>query len=109
MSPAVRGKRRCRMHGGKSTGPRTAEGLARSRRSRWVHGRYSLETLRARRAARDRAAAELWKKWAVPAIARGFLAVPIRYRNVVGVRLVAPLPRCLQGRPARAEAESRDA
>jgi len=29
---------RCRLHGGKSTGPRTAEGLARSRRARWVHG-----------------------------------------------------------------------
>ena len=29
---------RCRMHGGLSTGPRTAEGLARSRRARWKHG-----------------------------------------------------------------------
>ncbi|NQU72052.1 MAG: hypothetical protein HQ514_15980, partial [Rhodospirillales bacterium] len=29
---------RCRLHGGKSTGPRTVEGLARSRRARWVHG-----------------------------------------------------------------------
>jgi hypothetical protein len=32
---------RCRMHGGKSTGPRTAEGLERSRRARWIHGEYS--------------------------------------------------------------------
>jgi hypothetical protein len=31
---------RCRMHGGASTGPRTAEGLARSRRARWKHGQY---------------------------------------------------------------------
>ena len=30
-------------HGGASTGPRTAEGLARSRRSRWKHGLYSAE------------------------------------------------------------------
>jgi hypothetical protein len=29
---------RCRMHGGLSTGPRTPEGLARSRRARWKHG-----------------------------------------------------------------------
>ena len=29
---------RCRFHGGKSTGPRTADGLARARSSRFVHG-----------------------------------------------------------------------
>ncbi len=29
---------RCRMHGGLSTGPRTEEGLARSRWARWKHG-----------------------------------------------------------------------
>src|SRR3954468_22064671 len=28
---------RCRMHGGPSTGPRTVEGLARSRRAGWKH------------------------------------------------------------------------
>jgi hypothetical protein len=33
---------RCRMHGGRSTGPRTPQGLARSRKARWKHGRYSL-------------------------------------------------------------------
>lgn len=32
---------RCRMHGGPSTGPRTPEGLARSRRARWKHGHRS--------------------------------------------------------------------
>ena len=31
------------MHGGVGTGPRTAEGLARSRRSRWKQGLYSAE------------------------------------------------------------------
>jgi len=51
--PALRGRRRCRLHGGLSTGPRTAEGLARSRRARWKHGRYSREALEAR--ARERA------------------------------------------------------
>jgi hypothetical protein len=34
---------RCRMHGGASTGPRTVEGLARSRRGNWKHGQYSAE------------------------------------------------------------------
>lgn len=42
-APALRGKKRCRLHGGLSTGPRTPEGLARSRRARWIHGRYSEE------------------------------------------------------------------
>jgi hypothetical protein len=32
---------RCRMHGGKSTGPRTAEGLERMRRANTRHGSYS--------------------------------------------------------------------
>jgi hypothetical protein len=35
---------RCRMHGGASTGPQTVGGLARSRRARWKHGLYSVET-----------------------------------------------------------------
>jgi hypothetical protein len=29
---------RCRIHGGRSTGPRTAEGLERSRKANWRHG-----------------------------------------------------------------------
>src|SRR5271170_3116341 len=41
-SPAM-SNGRCRMHGGASTGPRTPEGLQRSRRSRWKHGLYSSE------------------------------------------------------------------
>jgi hypothetical protein len=31
------------MHGGLSTGPRTPEGLERSRKARWRHGYYSAE------------------------------------------------------------------
>ena len=34
---------RCKVHGGKSTGPRTPEGLARSRRANWKHGYFSRE------------------------------------------------------------------
>jgi hypothetical protein len=44
---------RCRMHGGKSTGPRTPEGLQRSRKSGWKHGYYSAEAKRVRRDARQ--------------------------------------------------------
>ncbi len=36
---------RCRFHGGKSTGPRTATGLARSRAARRTHGGYSAEII----------------------------------------------------------------
>jgi hypothetical protein len=32
---------RCRLHGGKSTGPRTPEGLENSRRANRKHGYYS--------------------------------------------------------------------
>jgi hypothetical protein len=34
---------RCKIHGGKSTGPRTPEGLERSRRANWKHGHFSRE------------------------------------------------------------------
>src|SRR3954453_12982846 len=51
QSPAM-ANGRCRMHGGKSTGPRTAEGLERSRKARWKHGHYSREAREERAAAR---------------------------------------------------------
>jgi hypothetical protein len=41
------------MHGGASTGPRTAEGLARSRRARWKHGLYSAEAPAEQKRVRD--------------------------------------------------------
>jgi hypothetical protein len=43
---------RCRMHGGKSTGPRTPEGLAHSRKANWKHGLYSLQEKEERRQVR---------------------------------------------------------
>ena len=52
MSPAMINGR-CRMHGGKSTGPRTPEGLERSRKANWKHGRYSAESIATRRKIRD--------------------------------------------------------
>jgi len=36
---------RRRMHGGRSTGPRTPEGLERARKARWIHGERSAETM----------------------------------------------------------------
>jgi len=43
-APAIHGKQRCRMHGGRSTGPRTPEGRARIAAARTTHGDYSAET-----------------------------------------------------------------
>jgi hypothetical protein len=40
---------RCRMHGGKSTGPRTPEGLERSRKANWKHGHYSAKSIAERK------------------------------------------------------------
>jgi hypothetical protein len=34
---------RCRMHGGKSTGPKTPEGIERIRQAHWKHGRCSAQ------------------------------------------------------------------
>ena len=41
--PAVRGKRVCRNHGGRSTGAKTAEGLARIKAANTTHGRSTPE------------------------------------------------------------------
>jgi hypothetical protein len=43
-APAIHGKLRCRMHGGRSTGPRTEQGMARLRTARTIHGGYGAET-----------------------------------------------------------------
>lgn len=47
-SPAMKNGR-CRMHGGKSTGPRTPEGLERSRKANFKHGFYSAEMIAQRK------------------------------------------------------------
>ena len=52
QSPAMKNGR-CRMHGGKSTGPRTAKGLKRSRRANWKHGIFSAEEIKARKQVAD--------------------------------------------------------
>ena len=50
-SPAMRNGR-CRMHGGASTGPRTPEGLAKSRRAHGGSTAYILRNLRRAESAR---------------------------------------------------------
>ena len=43
QSPAMKNKRRCLRHGGKSKGPTTDAGLLRSKRARLTHGAYGAE------------------------------------------------------------------
>ena len=52
MAPAMPNGR-CRMHGGKNTGPRTPEGLARYRKANWKHGMYSAKAIEQRRRMRQ--------------------------------------------------------
>jgi hypothetical protein len=44
---------RCRLHGGLSTGPKTAEGIERIRRARFKHGRCSKRAKAERRYIRE--------------------------------------------------------
>ena len=41
QNPVITNRNRCRMHGGKSTGPRTPEGKARAAAAHTKHGRRS--------------------------------------------------------------------
>ena len=43
QNPAIGNRTRCKLHGGKSTGPRTEEGKARSIAAHRTHGRRSRE------------------------------------------------------------------
>ena len=48
QKPSIKGKTRCRLHGGLSTGPRTAEGKARIAAAHYRHGRRSKKFVKAR-------------------------------------------------------------
>ena len=48
QKPQLRGKQRCRFHGGLSTGPRTVDGRARIAAAHWKHGRRPKEFVQAR-------------------------------------------------------------
>ena len=43
QKPALRGKNRCQLHGGRSTGPRTEAGRARIAAAHTTHGRLTKE------------------------------------------------------------------
>ena len=40
---------RCRLHGGKSTGPKTPEGIERIKQAHLKHGEYTKETIASRK------------------------------------------------------------
>lgn len=48
LAPAMKNGR-CRLHGGKSTGPKTPQGLENSRNANWKTGDYSAEARAERR------------------------------------------------------------
>ena len=80
-APAMKNGR-CRMHGGKATGPRTAEGLERMRAAKTKHGFYSAES----KAARCRVDAVLAETCALLALVRAGV------HAVDGVAPQEPLP-----------------
>lgn len=45
QQPGMLTNGRCRLHGGKSTGPKTLEGKKRSATANFKHGRYTLAAL----------------------------------------------------------------
>ena len=49
QKPPLAGKTKCRLHGGLSTGPKTAEGKARIAAAQWKHGRRSKAFTEARK------------------------------------------------------------
>ena len=59
QKPALKGRSRCQLHGGKSTGPRTDEGRARISALHYKHGRCTKEAIAADRA-RAQANREIW-------------------------------------------------
>jgi len=48
-NPAMRGKRVCWIHGGRSTGPRTTQGMLRSKVANLKHGYYAKDFLERRK------------------------------------------------------------
>lgn len=48
QAPAMKNGR-CRLHGGKSTGPRTEEGIEKIRKAHLIHGKYTREAIAGRK------------------------------------------------------------
>ena len=53
LKPALKGKTRCALHGGRSTGPRTQRGLQRISEANLKHGRQTKDKLAAQKHAAD--------------------------------------------------------
>ena len=45
LKPALKDKKRCQLHGGKSTGARTAQGLQKLRDIHFIHGQRSRQAI----------------------------------------------------------------
>src|SRR5690242_20269817 len=56
-NPVTGSLKRCRLHGGLSSGPKTAEGRARIAAANWRHGKSSKAAKEARRVLREKLAA----------------------------------------------------
>ena len=78
VNPVTGNRVRCRMHGGASTGPRTPEGMERSRKADWRHGGYSAERQKLRREARRFIQ---WSNSELKALAREFKALQRAFRR----------------------------
>ncbi len=63
--PATKGKRMCKLHGGKSTGPKTAQGRQRCAEARLVHGQETTTMRKERRLASARLAVLEWASHAL--------------------------------------------
>ena len=93
--PAMLGKRRCRLHGGKSTGARTKEGLERIRKANFIHGYRTKEWKLEKQRQIAKKLAEMEAEWSalcppdpVRDRVRLMLGLPLRPRfkvRVVGV------------------------
>jgi hypothetical protein len=74
QAPALRGKQRCRLHGGHSTGPKTVQGRLRIAQAHRVHGDRSKANIELRRqyAAQERR----WKAALGEAMRTGTIRIP---------------------------------
>lgn len=78
-APALAGKRVCKTHGGRSTGPKTAEGRARCAQAKITHGRDS----RAQRAEHARKMHEI----------RILEAIGFKYGFMIGSKIPGRKPK----------------
>lgn len=93
--PAVRGKRRCRLHGGKSTGAKTLAGIQRIRGAHWKDGSRSARLLAEAKVLAERKRcqmlAEITKNWKPSTIPiRRLLGLPDIPNIRVRVRVKCP-------------------